>query len=126
MCSEVCTTDYASCGVLLQCALKTLMVFHRLMRESEGASFVAELGKYGGHGYGGRGGALNMDSFIDNTSGDGKCVSCITTLSACSLGTETPVDIRFKRLPDEWWMMDCIICIHSRLSSICSGSCASS
>lgn len=50
------------------------MVFHRLMRESEGASFVSELGKYGGHGYGGRGGALNMDNFVDNESGDGKCV----------------------------------------------------
>lgn len=56
---------------MLQCALKTLMVFHRLMRESEGASFVAELLRFSGHGHG-RGYVLNMDSFTDSGSSDGK------------------------------------------------------
>jgi hypothetical protein len=54
------------------------MVFHRLMRESEGSSFISTLGHFGdmrGYGgYGNRGGALNMDNFSDNTSGDGRCV----------------------------------------------------
>lgn len=58
------------CHHWLQSALKTLMVFHRLMRENEGASFVAELLRFSGRGY-----VLNMDSFSGTSGGEGKCVS---------------------------------------------------
>ena len=51
------------------------MVFHRLMRETEGASFVAELCRYGGLAHGHRGGALNMDNFLDTASSEGRCVA---------------------------------------------------
>lgn len=54
--------------------LKSLIVFHRLMRESEGASFVAELLRYSHHTRGHRGHALNMDNFVDGGSAEGRYV----------------------------------------------------
>ncbi|KAA6422373.1 MAG: clathrin assembly factor [Trebouxia sp. A1-2] len=52
-------------------ALKTLMVMHRLMRESN-ISFVEELLKYSETVTQGKGHVLNMDNFIDTTNIEGR------------------------------------------------------
>lgn len=52
-------------------ALKTLMVVHRLMRESN-ISFVEELLKYSETVTQGKGHVLNMDNFIDTTNIEGR------------------------------------------------------
>ncbi|KAK9806363.1 hypothetical protein WJX72_011503 [[Myrmecia] bisecta] len=52
-------------------ALKTLMVIHRLMRESD-ISFLEELLKYSESVTQGKGHVLNMDNFIDTTNIEGR------------------------------------------------------
>ncbi|KAL3153723.1 hypothetical protein ABBQ32_013317 [Trebouxia sp. C0010 RCD-2024] len=52
-------------------ALKTLMVMHRLMRESN-ISFVEEMLKYSESTTVGKGHMLNMDNFIDTTNIEGR------------------------------------------------------
>jgi hypothetical protein len=55
-----------------QTALKSLVVFHRLFRETEGPVFLGEVARLG-EGQRGRGGhALAVDNFLDASSGEGR------------------------------------------------------
>lgn len=54
-------------------ALKTLIVVHRLVRETDGAAFMQEIVRVGGFDNKGRGArVLDMENFLDTTNIDGR------------------------------------------------------